>query len=149
MMSPPCKLTASCNTSVLIWIIRPLLTSTAVDGLASEELYSGATGMSSSALATESIAGAGRVEGTSSVAEIRRDVSCITDALFSSVKLTHFVSSINDSAAMAPMRSVRCKSIIKYLWPSGGVVDRVGQGLLPLRARDGIVPPEAGPDSFP
>ena len=104
--------------------------------------------MSSSALATESIAGAGSVEGTSSVAEIRRDVSCITDALFSSVKLTHFVSSINDSAAMAPMRSVRCKSIIEYLWPSVGV-DRVGQGLLPLHARDGIVPPEAGPDSFP
>ena len=82
------------------------------------------------------------------MAEIRRDVSCITDALFSSVKLTHFVSSINDSAAMAPMRSVRCKSIIEYLWPSVGV-DRAGRGLLPLHARDGIVPPEAGLDSFP
>jgi len=96
--------------------------------------------MSSSALVTESTMGVGSVEVTSSVAEMRRDVSCITDALFSSVKLTHFVSSINESAAMAPMRSVRCKSIIEYLWPSVGV-DRVGRGLLPLRARGGIVPP--------
>jgi hypothetical protein len=49
---------------------------------------------------------------------------------------------------MAPMRSVRCKSIIEYLWPSVGV-DRAGRGLLPLHARDGIVPPAAGLDSFP
>ena len=67
----------------------------------------------------------------------RRDVSgTAVAALFTSLKATHCVSSMNESTPMAPMSSVRCKSIIGYLWLSVNA-NRAARGLLRLHARDG------------
>jgi len=124
-----------------------LLSTIAIAGwVACVAVYSGAVGRSSpasAAVAAMATGEAGSVDGMSSVVEIRREVSWVIDAVFSSVKATHFVSSINDSAAMAPMSNVRCKSIIGYLWPSVGEGSAV-RGLLPLHAKGDILLREAG-----